>query len=330
MASSDLSSFSLTDPATSAEVDRFWQFLRVPSISGEGLVNGGYKGAAEWLRMQCAEIGLSVETLEPVTGKPIILARLIGLDTSLPRIVLNSHYDVVPVIRDQWCCDPFAAELRDGYGDGPQVPAELRDAGPCVFGRGAQDMKCVCCQYLEALRRLLARGWKPRRTIVLSFVPDEEIGGTDGMAKMLQSSTFREEVLPIAFALDEGLANPGPLWTAFYGERTPWWLLIRAQGPTGHGSRFIQNTAVAKLMGVVNKALDFRKEQEESLGFGWATKRSASTTHPAGCKHSQAKKLGDVTTLNVTMLKGGVSVDGGKTYALNVIPTEVCFLSSLT
>ena len=36
----------------------------------------------------------------------------------------------------------------------------------------------------------------------------------------------------------------------------------------------------------------------------------------------KAKKLGDVTTLNVTMLKGGVSLDGGKTYALNVIPTE--------
>merc|ERR1712136_167944 len=64
--------------------------------------------------------------------------------------------------------------------------------------------------------------------------------------------------------------------------------------------------------GVVNKALAFRKEQEESLGWD---------AH-AGCKHSQAKKLGDVTTLNVTMLKGGVSLDGGKTYALNVIPTE--------
>jgi len=37
--------------------------------------------------------------------------------------------------------------------------------------------------------------------------------------------------------------------------------------------------------------------------------------------HCNAKKLGDVTTLNLTMLKTGVSSDEGKTYALNVIPT---------
>ena len=43
-----------------------------------------------------------------------------------------------------------------------------------------------------------------------------------------------------------------------------------------------------------------------------------------GCKHGDMKKktLGDVTTINLTHLKSGVSVDGGKTYALNVIPTE--------
>lgn len=31
---------------------------------------------------------------------------------------------------------------------------------------------------------------------------------------------------------------------------------------------------------------------------------------------------GDVTTLNLTVLKAGVSVDGGDTYAFNVIPNQ--------
>jgi len=175
-------------------------------------------------------------------------------------------------------------------------------------------MKCVCVQYLEAIRQLRQRsdGWTPLRTVHLTFVPDEEIGGADGMGAFLKTTEFAE-LQPIAIALDEGLANLRNVFTAFYGERTPWWILVRAEGPTGHGSRFIQNTAVEKLMGVVNKALAFRQEQEAALGWD---------SH-AGCKHSQAKKLGDVTTLNVTMLKGGVSLDGGKTYALNVIPTEM-------
>jgi len=44
--------------------------------------------------------------------------------------------------------------------------------------------------------------------------------------------------------------------------------------------------------------------------------------HDVPFECQQARKLGDVTTLNVTMLNAGVSCDGGKTYALNVIPTD--------
>ncbi len=33
-------------------------------------------------------------------------------------------------------------------------------------------------------------------------------------------------------------------------------------------------------------------------------------------------KLGDVTTLNLTVLKGGVTNDGGKSYSYNVVPSE--------
>lgn len=43
-----------------------------------------------------------------------------------------------------------------------------------------------------------------------------------------------------------------------------------------------------KLMAVCDKALAFRKEQEDALG------------HSGGCSHARAKKLGDVTTLNLT------------------------------
>ncbi len=45
-------------------------------------------------------------------------------------------------------------------------------------------------------------------------------------------------------------------------------------------------------------------------------------SNEGGCKHSQAKKLGDVTTLNLTMLKAGVTGDGGQTWNLNVIPVR--------
>eukprot|EP00927_Polykrikos_kofoidii_P045117 TRINITY_DN389_c0_g1_i1.p1 TRINITY_DN389_c0_g1~~TRINITY_DN389_c0_g1_i1.p1 ORF type:complete len:472 (+),score=88.46 TRINITY_DN389_c0_g1_i1:117-1532(+) len=300
----------------SVAVGRLRELIRFRTVCGEGATNGAYRQAADWLSKWCLELGLHVKEVSPVPGKPIVIATIVGTDPTLPSILLNSHYDVVPADREKWTCDPFAAEIHNGYVVAESASdadaAHRGKGGSCVFGRGAQDMKCVCVQYIEALQRLLAKdGWKPRRTCHLTFVPDEEIGGADGMAKFLQTKEF-EELQPIALALDEGLANPRNAYTVFYGERSPWWLLIRAKGNTGHGSRFIQATAVEKLMGVVNKALAFRKEQEKCLGWGGHE----------GCKHGQARKLGDVTTLNVTMLKTGVSVDGGKTYSLNVVPSE--------
>jgi aminoacylase len=84
-----------------------------------------------------------------------------------------------------------------------------------IVGRGAQDMKCVCIQYVEALRCLKDSGFVPARSIHLSFVPDEEIGGSDGMGAFLKSAEF-QAIQPIAMALDEGLANPTEKFTGIH------------------------------------------------------------------------------------------------------------------
>ncbi|CAE8714205.1 unnamed protein product [Polarella glacialis] len=279
----------------SPEVECFREFLKIRSVSGEGPSSGSYAQAVAWLQYaQCLRAGLTTRTLEPVKGKPVLLATWLGKEEHLPALLLNSHYDVVPAMADCWTVDPWAAEVKDGR----------------IYGRGTQDMKCVCVQYLVAIQRLRAKGFVPQRTLHMSFVPDEEIGGADGMGKLLDSAEFKE-LGPIALVLDEGLASPSNAFTVFYGERTPWWILVRATGPTGHGSRFIKDTAPQKLLRMAERALSFRKAQEEDLG------------HDAhGCKHGSAKKLGDVTTVNLTMLRCGVTTDNGETFALNVIPNE--------
>jgi len=178
----------------------------------------------------------------------------------------------------------------------------------------------VVAQYVAALRALLRGGFRPPRTAHLSFVPDEEIGGADGMKRFLGSREFRERVEPLGLAFDEGLANPGNAFTVFYGERAPLWVIFTAGGPTGHGSRFVKDTAVERLLRVASKALAFRGSEEAAfLG-----KRASD-----GCAHCEAKKLGEVTTLNITMLRAGVAMaegaaqlfDGEEKVALNVHPT---------
>jgi len=193
-------------------------------------------------------------------------------------------------------------------------------------------MKCVCAQYILAIKRLKQQHpslppFLPRRSIHLSFVPDEEIGGEDGMTPFLLTPQFKS--LNVGLALDEGIANPLDEYTFFYGERMPLWIRVKAQGNTGHGSRFIPGTAVGKIIKVANKALAFRAVQEKTLGYSSAHTHSHEGEEGGkegggngGCKHAQAKKLGDVTSLNLTMLKAGVSMDGGETFAFNVIPHE--------
>ncbi|KAG6606454.1 ACY1-like metalloprotease [Phytophthora cinnamomi] len=247
-------------------VERLLELLRLRTVSSEG-PSGSYNECAEWLRGYLGELGLPVQVFSPVENKPVVLATWRGEDPTLPGIILNSHYDVVPAIAEHWEFDPFDAKVLD---DGR------------IYGRGTQDMKSVCIQ----------------------LAAQKEWG-------LLESEQFKA-IMPLAFAFDEGLANPGDAFTVFYGERSPWWVYVKAEGPTGHGSRFIKNTATSKIIDICNKALAFRGEQEKELGAD------------SGCKHGdmKKKKLGDVTTVNITALQSGVSQDGGKTHALNVIPTE--------
>lgn len=107
----------------------------------------------------------------------------------------------------------------------------------------------------------------------------------------------------------------GNAYTVFNSERCIWWLHVTARGNAGHGSRFVQDTATPKLIACVNKFLAYRQEQQELL----------ESDHREGCSHANAakreRKLGDVTTLNLTALRAGHS-DGAGKWLLNVIPTE--------
>jgi aminoacylase len=100
-------------------------------------------------------------------------------------------------------------------------------------------------------------------------------------------------------------------------------VLVTSTGPTGHGSRFIQDTAVEKLVKFAGRAFEFRRSEEAAF-VG-----KAGGGHVAGCAHASAKKLGEVTTLNVTFLKAGVMMQQEPQQAgsedrvsLNVVPTE--------
>jgi len=250
---------------------------------------------------------------------PVVIARWKGMEDddvnvnpdsdSLPIILLNSHYDVVPAMKEDWTVEPFAGLRQDGK----------------IYGRGAQDMKCVCIQYIEAIRKLHSSkpDFTPKRSIYLTFVPDEEVGGS-GMAAFLSSKLYKS--LPgIAIALDEGLASTTDTYSVFYGERLPWWVDVTATGNTGHGSRFIEHTAMEQIIDIANRALAFREGQRAALHGSEDEAKHANCAHAVAAKKRRLAKqgkspmtLGDVTSLNITTLQAGVKA--GDHFVHNVVP----------
>ena len=195
-------------------IGRFQSFVQFETVSALARTTGAYKLCADWLVEQLKDLGGVLEDVhllpEAPDHSPVVVAHWKGKNPKLPVLLWNSHYDVVPAATEDWTVPPFEGLRQDGK----------------IYGRGTQDMKCVCMQYVEAIRVKVQQqpDWRPERTIYLTFVPDEEVGG-GGMAAFLESKVYQTDIVKdcggIALALDEGLASTTDAYAVFYGERLP-------------------------------------------------------------------------------------------------------------
>ncbi|CAJ0944471.1 unnamed protein product, partial [Mesorhabditis belari] len=257
-------------------VTKFREYLRIRTDQPEP----DYESCVKFLFALADELGIERVRVEPVTGYPFVVMTIPGKAPQLSAIVLHSHTDVVPVYREKWTHDPFSGD-KDEKGN--------------IYGRGAQDMKSNGIQYFEAIRRHFSRGIKEfKRNVHIIWGPDEERGSRNGMEKFLESQEFQK--LNIGFVLDEGMASEDQIYRVYYAERCKWWIRVSFTGRPGHGSRIIDNSAAEKMLSFLNSALKFRESQKVLL------------------ESDPTKTLGDVTTLNLTMIKGGVET--------NVVPAD--------
>ncbi|NXD16166.1 ACY1 protein, partial [Nothocercus nigrocapillus] len=179
-------------------VTLFREYLKINTVHPEP----DYDAAVRFLERVGTDLGLASQKVEVCPGRVVLVLTWPGTKPRLRSILLNSHTDVVPVFEEHWTYPPFEA-VKDSQGN--------------IYARGAQDMKCVSIQYLEAIRRLKAEGKSFARTMHLTFVPDEEVGGHKGMEMFVQRPEFK--ALNVGFALDEGLASPSDTFSVFYGEK---------------------------------------------------------------------------------------------------------------
>jgi carboxypeptidase PM20D1 len=175
-----------------------------------------------------------------------------GTEPSLPCVLLLAHQDVVPVVpgtEKDWLHDAFAGELDETF----------------IWGRGALDIKDMLMGELEALEYLLARGERPRRTVILAFGADEETSSTGAteMAGLLKERGLRAEWL-----LDEGTTTmvDGAMWGAAghvltdvcISQKGYLDLRLDAHGEGGHSSNPFGGTSLEHLCVAIARIAESR------------------------------------------------------------------------
>jgi acetylornithine deacetylase/succinyl-diaminopimelate desuccinylase-like protein len=144
--------------AHAERMQRYVDFLAIPSVSAIPEHAADCRKAAEWLAAELRRIGAQRVEVSETGGHPIVVAERIE-DPALPTIVVYGHYDVQPGDPlDLWKTSPFEPIVRDGR----------------MLGRGSADDKGQILIHLAALEALLSTRGKLPVNVKYLFEGEEE------------------------------------------------------------------------------------------------------------------------------------------------------------
>jgi len=154
--------------------ERWFSFLRIPSVSAQPAHDGDCRGAAAWVRDQLASMGFDA-AVHATPGHPIVLGHHPGPGGHAPHLLFYGHYDVQPAEPlELWTSPPFDPVLTHG------------PHGPRVVARGAVDDKGQVMMWLEALRAWHAvHGTLPVR--VTALIEGEEETSSENLEPFLMA-----------------------------------------------------------------------------------------------------------------------------------------------
>jgi acetylornithine deacetylase len=104
------------------------------------------------------------------TGRPNVVGIHRG-DPSARSLLFNGHVDTIPWTPvSDWQFNPLSGELHDGR----------------ILGRGSSDMKGGLAAMTMALKVLLDLNLRPRGSVILEYVMDEEVSGLGTLACVIR------------------------------------------------------------------------------------------------------------------------------------------------
>jgi len=180
--------FSKIEESEDEMVKALMALVRIPAIAPE---NGGVGESekAEKLVQILTEIGFdkrehydAEDERVPSNVRPNIVAYYNGQDET-KKLWIITHLDVVPPGEESlWTVTkPFEPMVIDGK----------------VYGRGSEDNGQSLVASIFAVKALESLGVRPRRTVALAFVADEEVGSRHGIQHLMKRGLFGKDDLII-------------------------------------------------------------------------------------------------------------------------------------
>lgn len=215
--------FSQIEKQKDAMVQTLMELIRIPAIAPENGGDGETK-KADRLTELLKTMGFddiqhydADDDRVPSKKRPNIVTRLIG-ETDAEKLWIITHLDIVPEGEESlWTiAKPFQPVIKDGR----------------VYGRGSEDNMHSMIASLFALKTLKDLGIKPKRTVALGFVADEEQGSKYGIQYLIGKGLFSKQDLLIV--PDSGNENGSFIEIS---EKSALWFRIRTIGKQTHASR---------------------------------------------------------------------------------------------
>ncbi|ALV63587.1 Acetylornithine deacetylase [Thermococcus sp. 2319x1] len=207
-------------------VDTLVGLIRIPAVSPDSGGEGEYDKAQKLLEIIKDWPFDKIERYDAPDPRakngvrPNILAYYYGEQREKsPRLWILTHLDVVPPgDLSKWTVTkPFEPVVKDGK----------------VYGRGSEDNGQSLVASLYAVRALMNLGIRPKRTIILAFVSDEETGSKYGLEWLMKEhpELFRKDDLVL---VPDGGNEEGTFIEI--AEKSILWMKIKVKGKQVHAS----------------------------------------------------------------------------------------------
>lgn len=197
----------MADPLNAMTIERILNNFDAQAVIGftqqmvrTASVNGGEAPVAELVAAACRQAGLEVTVSEVVPGRPNVLAILPGASAEI-GLLFHGHTDTVPFFDMR---DPISAEIQDER---------------YLWGRGSVDQKGGLSAAIMAVTMLAAAGYRPRKSIALAAVIDEEVEhrGSWALAQTGLRADYAITTEPSDLAIQVAHKGTAPLRVDFQG-----------------------------------------------------------------------------------------------------------------